>query len=658
MAYQAEIEKLEARFREKPEQWFAALADAYRKAGDLDMALEVLGAWIDKRPNYTSGNIVLGRCYLDKAEDLQAAKAFESVLELDMENVIALKCLSEIAERQGDTAAARNWLERLLEVDPMNEEAQAALDAMGEGAPVETGAEGAEQILEEPADVPGFEPTAEEVDEEAAARESVEVEGRVEAVDVGDAGAEGDEEPVEEMVVEEEHLDVVGMMPGADEEFPSEPVAEPLSDIATEEVEDAAAALGGLGAEWEAEPAQESVVQEEHLDVVGMMPGADEEFPVSVEATLPEPIEAMHAPVEAEPEPEPEPEEPEVAVPEALVAEAEEGRAIPPTIPEFPPIRIEAEEEAPEELAAELEVEKEAEEAAPSEPDTEARPSIGLPEMSVYDGGSDAAALPSVGRAEERDAVLEAAVEIDAGAAGVEFVEPPPEDLDASVAEQPTAEPEPEAEKPLELIVPEAASEQPEQPEEDSAEPEPIVTETMAELYAKQGLIEEAKDIYRLLLVSRPGNAHLRTRLAELEEAEAGVASEPTPADSFLASATGGESVKSLMDALLGAAVTTEAAEMAETAETAEETETLGRIEKTKETPAVDTEQAAPAAPAAPSAPSDPSAPAEEGRSFSFDDFFGAGKPEESQEPPPPEASGTQGPENEEFKDWLKGLKT
>ena len=40
MAYQAEIEKLEARFREKPEQWFAALADAYRKAGDLDMALE------------------------------------------------------------------------------------------------------------------------------------------------------------------------------------------------------------------------------------------------------------------------------------------------------------------------------------------------------------------------------------------------------------------------------------------------------------------------------------------------------------------------------------------------------------------------------------------------------------------------------------------
>jgi len=135
MAYQAEIEKLEARFREKPEQWFAALADAYRKAGDLDMALEVLGAWIDKRPNYTSGHIVLGRCYLDKGQDDQAANAFEAVLKLDMENVIALKCLSEIAERRGDVPGARSWLERLLEVDPMNEEAQEALEKVGAESP-------------------------------------------------------------------------------------------------------------------------------------------------------------------------------------------------------------------------------------------------------------------------------------------------------------------------------------------------------------------------------------------------------------------------------------------------------------------------------------------------------------------------------------------
>ncbi|MDH3458358.1 MAG: tetratricopeptide repeat protein, partial [Gemmatimonadota bacterium] len=133
MAYQAEIDKLEGRFREKPEQWFAALADAYRKSGEVDMALEVLNAWIDKRPSYTSGHIVLGRCHLDKQQDAVAAEAFEKVLELDMENVIALKSLSEIAERKGDSAGARGWLQRLLEVDPMNEEATTALERLGEG---------------------------------------------------------------------------------------------------------------------------------------------------------------------------------------------------------------------------------------------------------------------------------------------------------------------------------------------------------------------------------------------------------------------------------------------------------------------------------------------------------------------------------------------
>ena len=66
-------------------------------------------------------------------------------------------------------------------------------------------------------------------------------------------------------------------------------------------------------------------------------------------------------------------------------------------------------------------------------------------------------------------------------------------------------------------------------------------------------------------------------------------------------------------------------------------------------------EQDAPAAPSAPVAPPDG-----EARSFSFDDFFGGGgeQPEPEQPPPPAEPSGSSGPESDEFKDWLKGLKT
>jgi len=130
MAYQSEIEKLQRRYDEKPEQWFAALADAYRKAGEIDVALEIVRSGIAERPNYVSGHIVLGRCLVDQGNDEEAGNVFAHVLQLDAENIIALKVLGDVAERSGDSAGAREWLERLLEVDPMNDEARAARERL------------------------------------------------------------------------------------------------------------------------------------------------------------------------------------------------------------------------------------------------------------------------------------------------------------------------------------------------------------------------------------------------------------------------------------------------------------------------------------------------------------------------------------------------
>src|SRR6267143_1363075 len=123
MAYLSEVEKLTAQWNAKPEQYFAPLADAYRKAGDIDMALEVVRAGLVKRPNYLSAHIVLGRCFLDQKNDAEAAKAFEKVLEFDAENIIAIRVLGEIGERRGDLDSAHKWVKRLLEVDPMNDDA-------------------------------------------------------------------------------------------------------------------------------------------------------------------------------------------------------------------------------------------------------------------------------------------------------------------------------------------------------------------------------------------------------------------------------------------------------------------------------------------------------------------------------------------------------
>ncbi|PKN59032.1 MAG: hypothetical protein CVU56_02765 [Deltaproteobacteria bacterium HGW-Deltaproteobacteria-14] len=44
-----------------------------------------------------------------------------------------------------------------------------------------------------------------------------------------------------------------------------------------------------------------------------------------------------------------------------------------------------------------------------------------------------------------------------------------------------------------------------------------MITRTLAEIYARQGHIEEAADIYRRLLAKSPDDGTLRARLAELE---------------------------------------------------------------------------------------------------------------------------------------------
>src|SRR5690349_11902448 len=102
MAYQSELEKLQNRYNENPDQWFAALADQYRKAGSMDLALQVVRTGIEKRPNYVSGHIVLARCYLDQKKDAEASAVLQRVLELDAENIMALKTLAEITHRTSD----------------------------------------------------------------------------------------------------------------------------------------------------------------------------------------------------------------------------------------------------------------------------------------------------------------------------------------------------------------------------------------------------------------------------------------------------------------------------------------------------------------------------------------------------------------------------
>jgi tetratricopeptide (TPR) repeat protein len=185
----SEIEKLERRYAENPHGLtFAPLAEVHRKIGDVPRALELLTAGLELHPNYIPASIVLGRCHQDQGDLAAAEAAFAHVLRLDDENVIALKSLADINERQERYAEAETWLRRLVAIDRSNDEAREQLQRVEAARQSGAGKESA----------PSAPPEAVPVEEAAPA-------AVLEMIDLTPEPAELHEEPAAVQQVEEVH---------------------------------------------------------------------------------------------------------------------------------------------------------------------------------------------------------------------------------------------------------------------------------------------------------------------------------------------------------------------------------------------------------------------------------------------------------------------
>jgi len=130
----SEIRRFEEQYAENPESFvFARLADAHRKAGNSARALEILELGLERHPDYLSAHIVCARCLMDLGRAGEAAAAWTRVLDLDQHNVVALRELAELALEANQRDDALRWSERLLQIDPLSEDAErlaaAAADA-------------------------------------------------------------------------------------------------------------------------------------------------------------------------------------------------------------------------------------------------------------------------------------------------------------------------------------------------------------------------------------------------------------------------------------------------------------------------------------------------------------------------------------------------
>src|SRR3982751_1748933 len=122
MASTARLDELKKKFDENPRRYFAPLANEHRKSGDLDQAISLCRPHLPQQPAHISGHIVLAQALFEAGSVDESRDIFLAALGLDPENLIALRYLGDIARDAQDVDTARTWYQRVLEVDPRNDE--------------------------------------------------------------------------------------------------------------------------------------------------------------------------------------------------------------------------------------------------------------------------------------------------------------------------------------------------------------------------------------------------------------------------------------------------------------------------------------------------------------------------------------------------------
>ena len=118
---EGEIRTLRSLFwsdRDPDGRGFAPLADAYRRAGDTKQALELLGDGMDRHPDFTPGHVVAARLYVEQGLFTEAEIAARRVLDLDPENVDALRLLVRALDEEGEAVEAAKVREQLATLEP------------------------------------------------------------------------------------------------------------------------------------------------------------------------------------------------------------------------------------------------------------------------------------------------------------------------------------------------------------------------------------------------------------------------------------------------------------------------------------------------------------------------------------------------------------
>ena len=127
------IEKYSKKYKENPgSRVFAPLAEAYRKEGDYDEAIDILKRGVKDHPDYVYGYICLAQCYFDLNQLNVAFSLLNPLIEDHGDNYKLLKLFGEISQRLGKSEEALNCFKLMLFYNPKDEETASKVKVLEE----------------------------------------------------------------------------------------------------------------------------------------------------------------------------------------------------------------------------------------------------------------------------------------------------------------------------------------------------------------------------------------------------------------------------------------------------------------------------------------------------------------------------------------------
>ena len=137
MGLEEEIRELEKRFSEAPDsRLFLPLADALRRAGELERAVKLCREGLERFPDFASARVLLGECLAESGDLEQAEQTLEKMAAEDSDNLKVVKRLAGLAESKGDKDKAQALYERIGQQETVETESYAAPEEPEDGAGV------------------------------------------------------------------------------------------------------------------------------------------------------------------------------------------------------------------------------------------------------------------------------------------------------------------------------------------------------------------------------------------------------------------------------------------------------------------------------------------------------------------------------------------